>query len=110
MRRRTGARRRSDRHVDLRRLRECADTPPVTILQLATLIQQHLRIPGPLRAQFLPYEALPGRYQDVRTRIPDVAKAERLLGFSADMPLTTGVARTIEWHRERAAEREVVSA
>ena len=85
-------------------------TQPVTILELATLIQQHLRIPGPLRAQFLPYEALPGRYQDVRTRIPDVAKAERLLGFSADMPLTTGVARTIEWHRERAAEREVVSA
>jgi UDP-glucose 4-epimerase len=83
---------------------------PVTILELAALIQEQLGIDGPLRARFLPYDALPGRYQDVRTRIPDVRKAESLLGFQARVPLPEGIARTLDWHRERALRREVASA
>ena len=52
-------------------------TETITILELAT--------PGPGRARpaagaaarrrFIPYESLPGKYQDVRHRIPDTAKA-----------------------------------
>jgi UDP-glucose 4-epimerase len=83
---------------------------PVTILELAALIQGQLEIDGPLRARFLPYEALPGRYQDVRTRIPDVRKAKRLLGFEARVPLAEGIARSLEWHREATAERRVAWA
>src|SRR5438552_7783028 len=74
---------------------------PVTIVELAALIQRQLGIGGPLRARFLPYEALPGRYQDVHTRIPDVAKAKRLLGFRASVPLDVGLEATIAWHREQ---------
>jgi UDP-glucose 4-epimerase len=73
---------------------------PVTILELAALIQSQLGIDGPLRARFLAYEALPGRYQDVRIRIPDVEKAKRLLGFEAQISLEEGLARSLAWHRE----------
>jgi UDP-glucose 4-epimerase len=86
-----------------------ADTP-VTILELAGLMQQQLGIEGPLRARFLPYEALPGNYQDVRTRIPDVSKAKQLLGFEAQIPLAEGIARSLDWHREAIAEPKVAWA
>jgi UDP-glucose 4-epimerase len=83
---------------------------PVTILELAGLIQQQLGIEGPLRARFLPYEALPGRYQDVRHRIPDVRKAKALLGFEAQVPLAEGIARSLDWHRAAIAEPKVAWA
>ena len=34
-------------------------------------------MPQPLRARFVPYESLPGNYQDVRDRVPDTTKARR---------------------------------
>jgi UDP-glucose 4-epimerase len=74
---------------------------PTTILQLAELVQTTLGIPQPLRARFVPYESLPGKYQDVRHRVPDTAKAGRLLGLKARIPLAKGLARTADWHRER---------
>jgi UDP-glucose 4-epimerase len=86
-------------------------TTPTAILRLAELIQSMLEIPQPLRARFVPYESLPGRYQDVRIRIPDVRKAKRILGFKARIPLEKGLVQTIEWHRERrATEQEAARA
>jgi UDP-glucose 4-epimerase len=81
-------------------------TTPTPILRLAELIQSMLQIPQPLRAHFVPYTSLPGRYQDVRVRIPDGRKASRLLGFTARVPLEEGLLRTIEWHRERRATQQ----
>jgi UDP-glucose 4-epimerase len=78
----------------------------VNILQLAGLVQSALGIAQPLRARFLPYEALPGRYEDVRTRVPDVRKARKLLGFRAKTSLADGLARTLEWHQERRVSDE----
>lgn len=40
-------------------------------------------------------------FEDTRRRVPDVGKAERLLGFRAEVPLEDGLRRTIEWWRER---------
>jgi UDP-glucose 4-epimerase len=81
---------------------------PTTILELAGLVQEGLDIPQPLRGRFVPYEALPGRYQDVRLRIPDTTKARELLGFEASVDLQDGLRRTIEWHRElRVVEGQV---
>jgi UDP-glucose 4-epimerase len=77
---------------------------PTTILELAELVQRTLGIPQPLRARFVPYEALPGRYQDVRHRIPDTTKARRLLGLTARVSLEEGLAKTGDWHRERRAD------
>ena len=44
---------------------------------------------------------VPWDFPDVELRIPDVKKAERLLGFRAEVDLEDGLARTIEWYRSR---------
>ncbi len=74
-------------------------TETVTIRELAGLVQAGLGLPRkPLRAQFIPYDEFPGRYQDVRERVPDTAKARRVLGFEAKVTLADGLAGTIAWH------------
>ena len=83
---------------------------PITILRLAELVQRMVGVPGPLRAHLLPYDALPGRYQDVHHRIPDVQKARELLGFEARVGLEDGLARSIEWHQAQRREAEVALA
>ena len=111
-----------DRHR--RRLRPRARTPeargeiiniggtePTTILELAEVVQSALGASPPLRATFVPYETLPGNYQDVRHRVPDTTKARELLGFEAEVPLADGLATTIDWHeRQRLEGRQVVPA
>jgi UDP-glucose 4-epimerase len=74
---------------------------PTTIQELAGLVQAAMGIPQPLRARFVPYEELPGKYQDVRMRIPDTRKAEKLLGFKASTSLEHGLEETVAWHRLR---------
>jgi UDP-glucose 4-epimerase len=73
----------------------------MTMLELAELVQTMLGVPQPLRARFVPYEALPGRYQDVRHRVPDTTKARELLGFDAKVGVEEGLARTIAWHKQQ---------
>ena len=81
---------------------------PVTILELAAFVHEAMGLHGPLRAVFVPYEQLPGRYQDVRRRIPNNSKAAELLDFKARTDLATGLRATVAWHIERrAAERPV---
>jgi UDP-glucose 4-epimerase len=76
-------------------------TETVTILELAGLIQSGLGLPKtPLRAEFIPYADFPGKYQDVRHRVPDTTKARALLGFEAKVGLAEGLARTIGWHAQ----------
>lgn len=74
---------------------------PSTIFRLATEVQAAMAIAGPLRATYLPYERLGGKYQDVRCRIPDTEKAARVLGFRARVRLEDGLRRTVEWHLAR---------
>jgi len=75
---------------------------PTTILGLAEEVQRTLGIPQPLRARFVPYESLPGNYQDVRHRVPDTSKAQKLLGFKASVKLAEGLAIAAGWHQDRA--------
>jgi UDP-glucose 4-epimerase len=70
-----------------------------TIADLARLTQEKLDLPLPVLARFTAYEELPGNYQDVRNRIPDITKARELLGFEASVSLEEGLGRTIEWHQ-----------
>jgi UDP-glucose 4-epimerase len=85
-------------------------TETVTILELARRVQLALGIPMPLRANFLPYEAMPGKYQDVRHRIPDTTKARGLLGLEAKVSLDEGLARCIAWHRQQRVAGESAPA
>ncbi len=81
---------------------------PTPILELAEIVQTALDLPLPLHARFIPYDEMPGRYQDVRIRIPDCTKAHELLGFEARVPLDEGIASTIAWHQSlRGAARAV---
>jgi UDP-glucose 4-epimerase len=76
---------------------------PCTILELAQTVQEAMGVPLPLHATFVPYESLPGKYQDVRLRIPDPTKARELIGFDAKVSLAEGLERTVDWHRDRRA-------
>ena len=53
---------------------------------------------NPSEIQFVKWD-----FPDVELRIPDVRKAEKLLGFRAEVDLEDGLARTIEWYREKLA-------
>lgn len=86
-------------------------THEICIVDLAKLIHRLSGTAEPLRLEFVPYKKISGQdYEDVRRRIPDVSKAERLLGFKANIALEDGLARTIAWQRAvRSAERAVVA-
>ena len=38
-------------------------------------------------------------FPDVALRVPDIKKAERLLGFTPKVDLRAGLLKTIEWYR-----------
>lgn len=76
-------------------------TETVTIIELARAIQDLLGVPAPLRVRFLAYSELPGNYQDVRHRVPDISKAESMLGFRASIGLQDGLRETVAWHLGR---------
>jgi UDP-glucose 4-epimerase len=41
-----------------------------------------------------------GSFEETRRRVPDVRRAEEVLGFRTETPLEAGLQRTIEWFRE----------
>ncbi|HEY8284100.1 MAG TPA: NAD-dependent epimerase/dehydratase family protein [Chloroflexota bacterium] len=43
-----------------------------------------------------------GNFEDTRRRVPDIAKAERLLGFTARVDIVEGIRRTVDWWRADA--------
>ena len=66
----------------------------MTIYDLATRIKRLTGATGEIVFQEMTYE-------DVELRIPNVDKARDLLGFEAQVELDDGLARTIDWYRER---------
>ena len=85
-------------------------TMTISMIELAERIQTMLGVPMPLHATFVPYETLPGKYQDVRHRVPDITKAKALLGFEAQISLDDGLRRTLDWHREGRSHVDVTQA
>jgi UDP-glucose 4-epimerase len=72
---------------------------PISIVKLARQVQDAMGIEGPLRAKEVPLADIGGKYQDVRVRIPDMRKAQELLGFRAEIGLEDGLRETLAWHR-----------
>src|SRR5262249_42122475 len=66
----------------------------VTIYQLARLVVQLADSNSEI--QFTQWNSA-----DVELRIPDVKKAERLLGFRPAVDLEEGLTRTLAWYRQR---------
>jgi nucleoside-diphosphate-sugar epimerase len=82
-----------------------ANEEPIRIIDLAQEVQTAMGFDGPLRAKVVSYESMGGNYQDVKIRIPSVEKAERILGFKAQVKLDAGLESTIAWHRSLREER-----
>jgi UDP-glucose 4-epimerase len=73
-------------------------THEITILELARTIKRLINSDGELKVKFIPYESFTaGKYEDVRRRVPDISKSQRILGVTARVGLEEGLARTIEW-------------
>ncbi len=72
-------------------------TVETTILDLAQLVWG-LAARGAPKLEFVPYRSF-GKYEDVRHRVPDIAKAREILGFEARVGLEDGLGRTIAWQR-----------
>lgn len=66
----------------------------VTIYQLARLVVQLAKSDSEITH-------VPWDFADVELRIPDVKKAESLLGFRAQTDLEDGILKTLEWYRNR---------
>ena len=45
--------------------------------------------------------SVPWDFPDVELRVPDVHKAEKLLGFKARVDLEEGLLRTLDWYRQK---------
>lgn len=71
-----------------------------SILDLAKLIGKIIDNTREPRIKLIPYESFGGGYEDVKRRIPDLAKAKMLLGFSWQVELAEGLSKTIEWHKQ----------
>ena len=75
-------------------------THEISILELAKLIKRLSNTPGSANIKLVPYESFSdSRYEDVRRRVPDVSRCERVLGVKAKVALEDGLALTIEWQR-----------
>lgn len=68
----------------------------VTIYQLARLVVRLAQSKSEIR--FVEWD-----FADVELRIPDVRKAERLLGFRAQVDLEDGLERTLDWYRKKTS-------
>ena len=65
-----------------------------TVLDLAKLVWKKINGGKPFRfTSDAPYD------HDVQVRVPDVTKAERLLGFSAEVPIRESVREVVGWVR-----------
>jgi UDP-glucose 4-epimerase len=58
----------------------------VSILELARRIQRKCQSDSPI--ELVPYEAVYGRsFEDMRRRVPDLAKIRRFVGYRPSLPL-----------------------
>lgn len=70
----------------------------ISVLDFARLVVKHTKSSSVI--QFVP-----GREQDIRRRCPDPAKAQRELGWAAQVELEDGLRRTVAWYREKVSAR-----
>ena len=74
-----------------------------TVEALAELVRALIPQAGPIR--HIPFEEVYGPdFEETRRRAPATGRAERLLGFRAQVPLEEGLRRTIPWFKEHLDE------
>jgi UDP-glucose 4-epimerase len=87
------------------------NTREISILQLAHMIYELVGEKRAPKIEFVPYENIAGRkYEDVMRRIPDIAKAREMLGFTPMVSLEEGLRITIDWQRQAMLKAEMTAA
>jgi UDP-glucose 4-epimerase len=85
------------------------NTREISIYDLAVLIWKLVRGENDVpKIKLIPYETF-GKYEDVMRRIPDITRAQTLLGFKPKVDLEDGLRRTIAWQIERRAQLGVAT-
>lgn len=76
----------------------------ISILDLAHLIKEKIQSPSPV--VFVPYDqAYEEGFEDMRRRVPDLAKIRALIGFAPTMDLDRILDEIIEYYRTQPRER-----
>jgi UDP-glucose 4-epimerase len=75
-------------------------TYEISIKDLGIKIWRMIRPNEEPKLTYTPYETF-GKYEDVRRRVPDIAKARSLLGFEPKVGLDSGLRTTIQWQVQR---------
>ncbi|MGB2630251.1 MAG: SDR family NAD(P)-dependent oxidoreductase [Candidatus Omnitrophota bacterium] len=70
----------------------------ISIKELGEMIWRMIRGAKP-RFKYIPYDRLSKGYEDVRKRVPDTKKSQKILGFKPKIQLEDGLPPTIEWQR-----------
>lgn len=70
----------------------------ISVLRLAQLVKEILGSGSPI--ELVPYETYYGTgFEDTPRRVPDVTRAQQVLGFTAEVQFSDGLARTLDWCR-----------
>jgi UDP-glucose 4-epimerase len=72
----------------------------IAIKNLGIKIWKMIRPDEEPKLAYIPYETF-GKYEDVRRRVPNIAKARSLLGFEPKVGLDAGLKTTILWQVQR---------
>lgn len=74
----------------------------ISILNLAKLISSILK--KPLKIEKVSYESFTGKkYEDVKRRVPNINKAQKILNWKPKISLKKGLQLTAEWHLQNPA-------
>jgi len=73
----------------------------ISIRGLAELMYETSGLKVDLNIRYVPYAQLPGNYQDVLRRVPDLGKMKRLLDFEPRVSLRDGLTQLWDWYRKR---------
>ncbi len=71
----------------------------ISILELGKKIWGFVRGSEEPQIEFIPYRQFPGRYEDVRRRVPDIRLAKEILNFIPKTSIDEGLIPTIEWQK-----------
>lgn len=77
----------------------------ISIIDLARLMHRLSGVGGEPLLRFVPYRSLSTNYEDVRRRVPDLARMREVLACEPAVDLETGIRRLWEWYRAVAPAR-----
>lgn len=70
----------------------------ISINDLAKMIWNKINLGPEFRIKYIPHSN--SKYEEIQSRIPNISKAKRLLGFNPKIMLSEGLDKTIEWQKK----------